>query len=267
MISRIILYIAIGFVFLFGYIKFLEQKSVFFPNKIVKVNPEILHMPFEDVYFGTKDNLKINGWFIPTEGSKYTILYFHGNAGNLADRLEKIELLKKIGLNIFIIDYRGFGKSQGRPTEKGVYLDADAAYDYLIKDRKIGPDQIVLFGESIGSAVAIELASKVKVRGMILEGAFSKAKDMVNKIYPLLPAFLFSNMYDSLSKIKNISCPKLFIHSKNDEIVPFKLAQKLFYAAKEPKKLIEVSGEHNDVFWASQDEFISSITEFIKELK
>ncbi|MDD5044324.1 MAG: alpha/beta hydrolase [Candidatus Omnitrophica bacterium] len=266
MIARITLYIAIGFVLLLGYIKFLERKSVFFPLKTVKMTPASLHIPFEDVYLKTEDNVKINAWFIPAKDAKYTLLYFHGNAGNLQDRLEKISIFKDLGLNTFIIDYRGFGKSGGSPSEEGVYRDALAAYDYLINTRKIKDSGIILFGESIGSAVAVDLAAKTKVRALILEGSFSRGKDIAKEIYPMLPAFFFSNIFDSVTKIKKISCPKLFMHSKDDEVVPLRLAQKLYDAAPGPKKMVELRGEHNDAFLASGNVFTSSIALFIREL-
>lgn len=265
MIIRIIIYIIIGFVLLFGYIKFLERYGVFYPNKKIEITPDSLNITFEDVYIKTKDNLKINGWFIPVQGAQYTILFFHGNAGNLQDRIEKIIMFKELGVSVFIIDYRGYGRSQGKPSEQGLYLDAQAAYDYLVNQRNIKPSQIILFGESLGTAVAIDLATKVKLAGLILEGAFSRGKDMAKVIYPYLPRFFFSNIYDSLTKIKKINCPKLFIHSKDDEIVPFSLAEKLFSTAPEPKKLIVMRGTHNEAFFVSQSDFVSSIAEFIKE--
>ncbi|MCM8771092.1 MAG: lysophospholipase, partial [Candidatus Omnitrophica bacterium] len=202
MVIRIIIYIIIGFVLLFGYIKFLERNGVFYPNKKIEITPASLNITFDDVYIKTKDNLKINGWFIPAQDAKYTFLFFHGNAGNLQDRIEKIIIFKELGVNVFIIDYRGYGRSEGRPSEHGLYLDAQAAYDYLVNQRNFSPNQIILFGESLGTAVAIDLASKIKSRGVILEGAFSRGKDMAKAIYPYLPRFFFSNIYDSLTKVK-----------------------------------------------------------------
>lgn len=263
---KAIAYILTAVILAFGYIKYLESRSVFFPTKNIEFTPEFINLPFEDIYIETEDKLKINGWFIPYGGAKYTVLLCHGNAGNIADRLDKISLLHRLGVNIFIIDYRGYGKSQGRPSESGIYLDAKRAYDYLINSRNIRPENIILYGESLGGAVAINLASEVKIAGLILEGAFSKGRDMAKKIYPFLPPLLFSNKFDSLIKIKKIEAAKLFIHSKDDEIVPFALAQKLYNTAKEPKRLVEVAGSHNNAFLDSQQTFFSSIAAFIREL-
>ncbi len=262
-----IIYIFIGLVLLFGYIKYIESRGIFFPLRDVETTPSFLHIPFEDVYIKTEDNIKINGWFIPKEGAKYTILFCHGNAGNIGNRLEKIILLREANVNIFIIDYRGYGKSQGRPTEQGLYLDAAAAYNYLLDKREIKAENIILYGESVGTAVIINLASTAKIAGLIAEGGFSTGRDMGREIYPFLPSFVFSNKFDSLSKIKNINEPKLFIHSRDDEIIPFSLAKKLFDTAGEPKQLKEIKGSHNSCFFDCREACLSCIKSFIEQLQ
>lgn len=261
-----IMYILVALGIFFAGVKYIETKGIFFPVKEIMLTPEVINLTFEDVYIKTQDNVQINSWFIPHEGARYTMLFFHGNAGNNGDRLDKILLLYGLKVNIFIIDYRGYGKSEGAPSEKGIYLDAKAAYDYLVNDRKIKPEQIILYGESLGAAVCIDLASKVEVKTLILEGAFSRGRDMARIIYPFLPPFLFSNTFDSFSKIKEINAPKLFIHSINDEIVPFESAQKLYQAAKPPKQFIDLTGGHNTAFLDSKDKYTSSIKTFIENL-
>lgn len=261
-----IIYIFIGMGLIFAYVKYIERQGIFFPLKNIETTPSLLHIPFEDVYFRTEDNIGINAWFIPQEGAKYTILFCHGNAGNIGNRLEKIVLLRGADVNIFIIDYRGYGRSQGKPSEEGLYLDARAAYDYLVDERKVEAENIILYGESIGAAVIINLASEVKVAGLIAEGAFSAGRDMARQIYPFLPSFIFSNKFDSLSKIKDINEPKLFIHSQDDEIIPFGLAKKLFNAAREPKQLKEMKGSHNTSFLDCQEAYVSYIKSFIRQL-
>lgn len=263
---KAITYILIFVILLLVYVKYLERKSVFFPDKNIYCTPESINLAFEDVYVVTVDNVKINGWFVASPGAARTVLFCHGNAGNIQDRLDKINLLYSLGLNIFIIDYRGYGRSAGEPCEKGIYLDAQAGYDYLVNTRKIKPESIILFGESLGTAVAIDLASKVRIGGLIVEGSFSKGRDMAARIYPFLPSLLFADSYNSLAKIDKVKAPKLFIHSRDDEIVPVELATKLFSAAKEPKHFTEITGGHNNAFLDSRDIFISSIRSFIKEL-
>ena len=254
----------IGFILLC--IRYIQTWGIFYPKKEIEVYPSSLNLPFEDVYIKTGDGLKINGWFIPAANAKYTLLFFHGNAGNIEHRLDKLLLLWEIGLNIFIIDYRGFGKSEGRLTEEGFYLDANAAYNYLVNSRRLRPEEIILYGESLGTAVVIDLAAKVKVAAIIVEGAFSRGRDMAKHIYPFLPAFLFSNKFDSLKKIKKVRAAKLFIHSINDEIVPLALVNKLYQAASSPKEFTELIGAHNTAFLDSQEKYVSSISSFIGKL-
>jgi len=261
---KVIICIAIFMLLVAGYVKYIEARAIYFPIKGIEFTPKLAGLSFEDIYIETEDNIRINGWFIPGNNAKYTILFCHGNAGNIGYRLEKILLLHKMKLNIFIIDYRGYGRSQGRPSEKGVYLDAKAAYDYLVNKRKIKPEDIILYGESLGCAVVIHLAAEEKVGALIAEGAFTRGRDMAKSLYPFLPAAFFSNSFDSLSKIEKIDAAKLFIHSKNDEVVPIGLARRLYNAASEPKYLAEISGGHNSAFLDSQEKYISSIASFIE---
>jgi len=267
MVLKLIVKLILGFGLFFACVKHMESKGIYYPVKEVTLYPSAADLDFEEIYLNTIDNVKINGWFIPCASAKYTLLFCHGNAGNIQDRLDKLQLLHQIGLDLFIIDYRGFGKSQAQPSEKGFYLDALAAYDYLVNSRHIAPAQIILYGESLGTAVAIDLASQRKVGALILEGAFSCGRDMAKRMYPFLPKFLFSNIFDSLTKIKKIDAPKLFLHSRSDTTVPFALADKLYRAAQEPKEFIELSGGHNDAFLVSPEKFISSISAFIKGLQ
>ncbi|MFH1413484.1 MAG: alpha/beta hydrolase [Candidatus Omnitrophota bacterium] len=252
--------------FLFIYIKYIEFKGVYYPSGDIEYFPSAVGLSFEDIYISTKDGVKINGWFISIPEAKYTILLFHGNAGNIGNRIDKVSLLSKIGLNVFIVDYRGFGRSQGRANEEGLYLDAQAAYNYLLHTRKINPELIIAYGESLGTAVAIDLAAKKELKALIIEGGFSRGRDMAGKIYRFLPKFIFCNSFDSMNKIRKIEAAKLFIHSPSDEVVPFALARKLYDSAASPKKFIEISGSHGMAFLDSQEKYVSSISEFIKNL-
>lgn len=258
--------ILVGVVIITGCVKYIENKFTFYPEKRIEFYPSVFNLDFEDVYVKTEDEIRINGWFIPQSNVKYTLLFLHGNGGNIGTRLKKLLMLHNTGINIFIIDYRGFGKSKGKGSEKGLYFDAKAAYNYLVDIRGIQPEQIILYGESLGAAVAIDLACNAKVKAIIVEGAFSRGRDMADKLCPILPKPFFSNSYDSLKKIENVQVPKLFIHSRNDEIVPFALANKLYNASPEPKELVEIDGGHNTAFLVSQKKYISSIGLFIEKL-
>jgi len=263
---KIIIYIIVGLGLIFSYVKYIELKGIFFPSREVELNPHSINLPFEDIYVKTQNNLQISAWFIPCDGAKYTLLLLHGNAGNLQDRLGKLNLLHQLGLNIFIIDYRGYGRSKGSPSESGLYFDSQAAYNYLINTRKVSAEEIILYGESLGTAVAIDLASRFPVKALILEGAFSSGKDMARIIYPFIPVFFFSDRFDSLKKIRKVRAPKLFLHSGNDEIVPFSMAKKLFAAADEPKFFVEINGDHNNAFLDSKEKCLSSILSFLHRL-
>lgn len=265
---RAALFFILGIVFVVFYIKYIETYAIYIPVKGIEYTPEVSSLTFEDVYINTDDDVKINGWFIPADDATYTVLFCHGNGGNIGHRLEKLQFLHSINLATFIIDYRGYGMSQGRPSEKGLYLDAKAAYNYLVKDRNINPERIVLYGESLGTAVVVEVASHEKVAGIILEGSFSRGRDMAKIAYPFLPAFFFADSFNSLSRINKIDVPKLFIHSRDDEVVPLSLAEKLYNAAEQPKEFVMLRGGHNNAFFDCQDEYISSIKSFTdKQLK
>jgi len=252
-------------IFLLG-IRYIESHSIFFPMKEITTTPAAYNVRYEDVYFKTSDNLLLNGWFIPADGAKYTLILSHGNAGNISHRMEKALLLRDLRLNILLFDYRGYGRSEGTPSEPGLYKDVAAAYNYLVTGRKISGDNNILYGESIGGAVAIDLARKVKVRALITEETFTSIKDMAKIAYPFLPYFIFSSRFDCVSKIKEVTCPKLIIHSTDDEIVPFYLGEKLFNAAKPPKKLLRIKGSHNTAFLDSKEQFTEGIKSFLDSL-
>jgi len=252
-------------IFLAG-IRYIERNSIYFPLKEILSSPVTVGLPYEEIYFETSDKKRLNSWFIPNDKARFTVIFCHGNAGNISHRLEKILLLYRLGLNIFIFDYRGYGKSQGSPSESGLYKDAIAAYMYLTKERKISEDDIILYGESIGGAVAIDLAHKARVRALITEETFTSIKDMAKIAYPFLPYFIFSSRFNCISKIKEARCSKLVIHSIEDEIVPFYLGERLFNAAKPPKKFLKIRGSHNTAFLDSKKQFTEGIKSFLDDL-
>ncbi|UCD55652.1 MAG: alpha/beta hydrolase [Candidatus Omnitrophota bacterium] len=249
------------------WVRSIERHSIYFPMKEVKIAPDAIGLPYEEVYFKTSDNIRLHSWFISNDKAGFTIIFCHGNAGNISHRLEKIALFYKLGLNVFIFDYRGYGKSEGSPSEPGLYKDVDAAYKYLVEKRKVPENNIILYGESIGGAVAVNLAAKNEVGALITEETFTSIKDMIKIYYPLIPHFIISSKLDSVSKIKNIKSPKLIIHSIDDEIVPFRLGEKLFDAAKPPKKFLKIRGSHNTCFLDSEEEFTEGIRSFLSEIK
>jgi fermentation-respiration switch protein FrsA (DUF1100 family) len=230
------------------------------------VTPEDIGLYYEDVFFDTEDGEHINAWFVPGTAGAPTILFCHGNAGNIGDRLEKISALHSLGLNIFIFDYRGYGASSGRPSEKGVYSDALAAFDYLQGREDINNKKIIAYGVSLGGAVAVDLASKRPVAALILDSTFSSGADMGKIIAPFVPSIFFSVKFASIEKIKDVLVPKLFFHSLQDEMVPYELGKKLFSQAPEPKSFVTVEGLHNDVFASSRMNYLQNVDDFLKNL-
>ncbi len=247
------------------YLRYMERRTLFYPYKVIECLPSEFGFSFEEAVFKSVDNKDIHGWFIPYEGATKTILFSHGNAGNISHRLEKIKILHEFGCNVFIFDYRGYGKSRGSPSENGLYKDAQAAYNYLLA-KGIAPENIIGYGESIGGAVIIDLAEKNKFMALVLEGTFSNAKDMAKLVYPFIPHWIFSSRFDSLSKIRGINAPKFFIHSINDEIVPYDLSKKLYENAPGPKEFLQVRGGHNSCFFESESLIKEKAGAFIKGL-
>ena len=249
------------------YARWMERSSIYYPRREVEATPDEIDLRFEDVYFTSSDGVKLNGWFIPAENPRGTVLVCHGNAGNIGHRLDKIRIFNELGLNVFIFDYRGYGRSAGSPSEKGTYLDARAAYDHLMSRDDIDKEKIVVYGKSLGGAIAIDLATRVPVRAVISNSAFTSTVDMAKGMYPFLPVKYFVSMkYDTISKVGRLKAPKLIIHSGEDEIVPFRHGERLFEAAAEPKEFYRMRGEHNDSIYVYEEEFKRNIHLFLESV-
>ncbi len=243
----------------------LEKRLLFYPSKIIDTIPGDLGLEYEDVFFKTSDGIELHGWFIPAGDAYATVLFFHGNAGNIGHRVEIAKSFVDKGMNFFIFDYRGFGKSKGSPDEKGIYLDGLAAYSYLLEAKGILAKKIVLYGKSLGAAVAIETALRSDPGALIAESGFTSLRDMAREIYSPLPLWLFiGNKYNSLAKIDQIEVPLLVIHSKDDEIVPFNHGEQLFERAGEPKEFYQIRGGHNDAFYIYSGKIIDKVDIFLR---
>jgi len=245
----------------------IENFFVFFPDATFDFTPQDLRLNHKNVYFNTEDGKKLYGWFFPLKGDFPVILFCHGNAGNISHRLDNVRLLLEQNLQVFIFDYRGYGKSTGRPSEKGLYRDGLAAYDYLTQKERLPPGRISLFGRSLGAAVAVEVALRRKVRSLIIESPFTSTKDMAKTmilfriISPLLPA-----NYNNLKKISRLNVPKLVIHGEADRIVPFSMGRKLFEAAREPKFFYPLKeAGHNDTYLVGGEKYFKTVSAFIRD--
>jgi len=245
-----------------------ERSVIYYPDPDLEVSPSAIGLAYEDVTLTASDGVRIHGWWIPAGNSRGTILFCHGNAGNIGHRLESIRIFHQLDLNVFIFDYRGYGKSNGSPSEEGTYRDAAAAYDYLREYREISPGKIIIFGRSLGGAVTIELAGEKEACALICESTFTSAVDMGKLIFPYLPAdLLVFDRYDSISKVGELSLPKLFIHSREDEIIPFKHGERLYRAASHPKEFLEIRGGHNEGFLESEEVYLKAIGDFLKNVE
>lgn len=216
------------------------------PDRQVSATPKQVGLDYEPVTLTAEDGIKLKGWFLPVERPRATVLFFHGNAGNISHRLDTLRLLHDLGLAVLIIDYRGYGESEGTPSEEGLYRDADAAWEYLTEIREIPAGEILLFGRSLGGAIAASLAERHAAMGLVLESTFTSVPDMAAQLYPWLPARTLARYhYDTASRLPNITLPVLIIHSPEDEIIPFAHSQTLYELANEPKCFVEIKGSHN----------------------
>lgn len=231
-------------------IRWFEHKQIYIPMTAHSYSGDVLGRPWEDVYFETEDGVRLNAWYFPAPEksgqSNSVVLICHGNAGNISHRLDLYELLHGLGLNVFAFDYRGYGRSQGTPSEEGTYLDTRAAHRWLTS-KGYASTNIIALGESLGGAMAAELAMTEPLRGIILQSTFTSIPDVGAELFPFLPVKLISTIrYDTVAKLPRVQVPVLIIHSRDDSIIGYHHAEKNFAAANEPKMLWEISGDHND---------------------
>ena len=270
----LLIVIPAAYVLLCVFLRWREPSMIYFPDRQLESTPDAAGLPYEDVFLTTTDGVRIHGWFLPAprdlQPSPFTLLFFHGNAGNISDRLDKLAVFHQLGASVLIIDYRGYGRSEGKPSEEGTYRDAQAAYEYLTgKPQLSGAPHlegrlIVVYGESLGSAMAVDLASKFVVGGVVLEEPFTSISDVGHEKFPFLPIRLFARTkYDSLGKIGRINAPLLIFHSRDDEYFSIRHAERLFAAAREPKRLVELHGSHNDAFLVSADTCRDALKKFL----
>ena len=228
---------------------FNQSYLVYFPEKQIGNTPGAIGLDYTAVNIATGDGETLHGWWVPVADAKGTVLFFHGNAGNISHRINYLAMFKQLGYNTLLFDYRGYGQSSGTPSESGTYLDAQAAWRYLIEIQGIVPERIVLFGESLGGAVAAWLAAREKPGLLALVSTFTSVPDLAAEIYPFLPVRWISRFdYNTLEFLQSITCPVFIAHSPQDEIIPYRHGQRLFQAAPEPKQFLPLQGTHNTGF-------------------
>ncbi len=256
-----------GYVAMVGLAYAFQDQLLYFPSSALVATPDRYGLSYETVHLNTDDGEQLHGWWIPADESRGTLLFFHGNAGNISGRLENVRQFHRLGLNVLIFDYRGYGQSTGAPSEEGLYRDAEAAWDHLVEEKGIDPAQIVIFGRSLGSGPATWLATQCEPGALLLESAFTSVPDMAAHHYPWLPAHqLTTTQFDNRERIDQIDVPLLVIHSPGDNVVPFEHGRALFDAAHEPKQFLEIEGGHNDGFLVSAERYMSAIDEFVRDV-
>ena len=236
------------------------------PGRALTMTPNHAGMDYQDVSIETTDGVTLHGWFIAGRSAQ-VLLFFHGNAGNISHRLDSIGQFHNLGLSVLIIDYRGYGQSTGRTTEMGIYRDADAAWRYLIEERDLVANDILIFGRSLGGAVASRLASENQPLALIVESSFTSVPDVAQDLYPWLPVRWLSRLsYATRDYVRGVRCPILVIHSRDDEIIPFRHGEAIFASANEPRTLLPIRGTHNDAFIVDERVYVEGLRAFLKGL-
>jgi hypothetical protein len=249
-------------------IVYLGQSSLLYlpgiPSRELAASPRDIGLPYEEVRLVTADGVALHGWYIPAERARGTLLFFHGNAGNISHRLDSLRIFHQLGLSILIFDYRGYGQSEGTPSEAGTHQDALAAWDHLVDTRGESPERIVLFGRSLGGALAAWLATQVQPGALILESAFISVPEMAADLYWWLPArWLARLQYATRDYLAEVRCPVQVIHSPDDEIIPYRHGRSLYAAARPPRTFLQLRGDHNTGFLMSGAAYVNGLDAFL----
>ncbi len=244
-----------------------EKGIVFFPERFIEATPKDYQLEaYEDVFFSAQDGTRLHGWFVHGPDERAVLLWFHGNAGNISHRLHNLKKLHDaLQIPIFIFDYREYGLSEGEITKAGTFSDAQGAFQYLISEKGFQASSILLFGRSLGTALAVDIASREGCLGVILEAAFTSTDDMMQRYFPFFtPPAKSTTKYDSLSLIESIKSPLLFVHGQLDQAIPVSMARRLFEKAPSPKDFYEIAGaDHNDTYLVGGHEYFAVWQKFL----
>lgn len=271
----------------------IQSNFIYNPHFGVEIKSKNKTIEHEEITYQTTDGITIFAWYVPfipkaspaaddakaadelkepvpTEvplSSRGVILFCHGNAGNISQRIDSFEIFRQLRLSTFIFDYRGYGKSKGKPSENGTYLDAEGAWNYLVREKKVKPEEIIVFGRSLGGGVASYLAQKYHPRALIIESSFTSISDIARAFFPRLPLKLLLRFeYNTRERLKDIHCPVLIIHSPDDRTIPFVCGKVLYETANPPKKLLQIKGDHLYGFIKSKKKYIKGLRKFFDEL-
>jgi uncharacterized protein len=262
-LARVIVWPAVLYLML----RWFEHRQVYLPSRTMAAMGSELGRPFEDAYFHASDGVRVNGWLFPADPhsprAHLVVLLCHGNAGNISHRLDQVSALLETGASVLVFDYRGYGRSEGRPGEEGTYLDAVAVYQWL-RQKGFAATNIVALGESLGGGVATELALREPLGGLILQSTYTSVTDLGAELFPWLPVrWLGTIKYDTRGKLPRVKVPILILHSRADTLIRFHHAERNFAAAHEPKTLFEIRGDHNDFLLADPRRYVAGIEDFL----
>lgn len=249
-----------------------EHQFIYFPNYPGRLSGDWQPrgLPVQDVWLRTADGVRLHAWWIMGAGAEFTFLAFHGNAANIANRADIYRFLRALPANVLAVEYRGYGRSEGKPDEGGLYRDAQAAYDYLVTDRGIAPNRLIAFGGSLGSAVAVDLAAKREVGGVVLEAPFASGKAVARRVYPFLPGLgsVVRSKFDMAAKLAKVRAPILVVHCTRDPVLPFALGEEVYQLAPEPKSFLRVEGHcHEEASLVAPAEYRAQLLAFLSQLK
>lgn len=266
---KFLLLLLVGYGLIVAVVYVMQGRMLYLPNvpgRALTMTPGNAGMDYQNVSIETDDGVPLHGWFIVGRSSR-VLLFFHGNAGNISHRLESIRQFQELGLSVFIIDYRGYGQSGGRTTENGIYRDAEAAWRYLTIDRGVSADEIIIFGRSLGASAAAWLATQHEPLALIVESSFTSVPDIAKELYPWLPVRWLSRLSHATGDyIRDVHCPVLVAHSRDDEIIPFHHGESIFASANEPRTLLTLRGTHNDAFVRDERAYIDGLRKFLNGL-
>jgi uncharacterized protein len=269
---RLLISVFVGYILVLILVRIFEARFVFFPDYPEGRLAGDWHprnLAVQDIWLTSSDGTKLHAWWIPNEKAKFTFLAFHGNAGNITDRAPIYEFLRNAPGNVVALEYRGYGQSEGKPTEQGLYRDAGAAYDYLVNVKHIDPKTIISFGQSLGTAIAANLAAKQQVGAVILEAAFPSAARLAKEIFRFLPglSFFVRGQFDTRARVQEIHAPIFIVHCRQDPVLPFMLGQEVYAASNPPKTFLEINGRcHEEASIIAPEKYREALQNFLNSV-
>lgn len=270
MVFRILVLVSVVYLGLALVIYISQSRLVFLPEiggRALVETPAAVGLAYESVQIDTEDGETLRAWWLPHPDPRGTVLFQHGNAGNISHRLDSLTIFHRLGLNVLIYDYRGYGQSSGSPSESGLYSDARATWQWLVNEAGMSPDRIVLFGRSLGAAVAARLATEVDAAGLIVESSFTSVPDIGAEVYWWLPVRWLARIQLATSDhVADAGMPVLVVHSRDDEIIPFSHGQRIYEQAGQPRQFLEIEGDHNSGFMVSGELYRDGLDRFLTEV-